>query len=181
MNGRPLMDFHARATSLGTKRGIAPYWARYHRGKDRALKCPWFAIREKTPDFVKCYTCSVWGETCGDARRLFGDRCGVCDNRDLIFAIRPVLEEAEKRVRYWSEDCNLATRRLNDQVSLWRREYMGRTTGYHPTIQEFTRSLARWVAESWKRVKEARAELVAVQKRYDEAYLKYSESKKGVA
>ena len=37
-------QFHSWRTSIGTKRGIAPYWAKYRRGKKIASECPFHKI-----------------------------------------------------------------------------------------------------------------------------------------
>lgn len=63
-----MSNYHSRMTSIGTKRAIRPYWAKYHRGKEKALGCPFHEL---------CLDLA-WGAK----RTLYAHACPYC--RDQI-------------------------------------------------------------------------------------------------
>jgi len=66
--GKISMSYHSRMTSIGTKRAIRPYWARYHRGKDKAQKCPFHMV---------CLDLAN-----NDKRYLYAHACAFCKDSE---------------------------------------------------------------------------------------------------
>ena len=88
-----MSDFHSLATSLGTKRGVRPYWNRYNRGKEKSLKCP----------FHKYCFGKTWGSTPTHHKRdLYAGHCAFCiDEEGYVRAsIRGYAEASGLSVRW---------------------------------------------------------------------------------